>query len=216
MSKEVSIAFNGQMVRANCDGSKTNSRRPIRPQPPSYINDLHGGELSKRAPYQLECNETGVSLGFGFQDDNDVLYKCPYGNVGDTFRMDEAVRVSVHGKSKYQVQWDADCSLDVRRGSPALMERIRRYKRPHLRGVKLPVEYARPWRGLITEVRVERLRDISSSDAWTEGCRCRCMSPVPICAGNREAFAELWNATYGAGAWEANCWVWVIKYEEVK
>src|SRR5690606_659665 len=52
--------------------------RPMKPQPPAYINDLHGGKLSKRAPYTLEDNETGIIIGMGFFDDDDRPYICPH------------------------------------------------------------------------------------------------------------------------------------------
>jgi len=70
----------------------------------------------------------------------------------------------------------------------------------------------------ITGVKVERVQDISSRDAWNEGATCSCTSPVPQCAGNIDAFRNIWdsiNAKRGYG-WDANPWVWVVEFRQIK
>jgi hypothetical protein len=67
----------------------------------------------------------------------------------------------------------------------------------------------------ITEVRVERLHDISPEDAAAEGW-----------AGPDEAnsiasaypigwYARLWESINGAGSWDLNPWVWAVSFERV-
>jgi hypothetical protein len=70
----------------------------------------------------------------------------------------------------------------------------------------------------ITDIRVERLQDISEDDARAEGVK-----PLDYAAhhvadgcGARIAFEQLWNTINGPGAWEANPWVWVVAFERVK
>lgn len=59
----------------------------------------------------------------------------------------------------------------------------------------------------VTDVRVQRLQDISEADAVAEA------PPWDDRAGNcTEAFALLWNSLYGPGAWDANPWVAAIKF----
>lgn len=85
------------------------------------------------------------------------------------------------------------------------------------RAIHMPKEAARIWLK-VTDVRVERLQEITSQGAWKEGARCSCLHPVPDCAGNKTDFIKIWDSTikkanldrYG---WDANPWVWVIEFE---
>ena len=72
----------------------------------------------------------------------------------------------------------------------------------------------------VTNVRVERLQEIDSHEAWNDGARCRCMHPVPECAGNIETFKDIWFSTlpkyyYDWMSWQGNPWVWVYEFERV-
>lgn len=69
----------------------------------------------------------------------------------------------------------------------------------------------------ITDVRVERLQDISEDDARAEGVF-EPNEPIETYGpkAGRVAFHMLWNTINGPGAWEANPWVWVISFERVK
>lgn len=86
--------------------------------------------------------------------------------------------------------------------------------------IHMPKEAARIFLR-VADVRAERLQKMRSCDAWKEGTRCNCMSPVPDCAGNKDAFIKIWNSTikpadlplYG---WDANPWVWVYEFERVE
>lgn len=81
----------------------------------------------------------------------------------------------------------------------------------------------------MTDVRVERLQDMTEADAFAEGfeaivCNHPCGIPCTDCmnTGYLEpamvGFVDTWNSTikpadrdlYG---WEANPWVWVIEFE---
>lgn len=75
----------------------------------------------------------------------------------------------------------------------------------------------------VTDVRVQRLQDISEADAWAEGCKPGTIddrgNPFPAeepsadgkcmigwdCA--RDWYADLWEALHGPTAWDANPWV---------
>lgn len=77
--------------------------------------------------------------------------------------------------------------------------------------IHMPKAAARIWLR-VTDVRVERLRDIPPDEAIKEGTKEQ-FPPLAV-----DEFREIWNATikkpdldcYG---WEANPWVWVIEFE---
>lgn len=89
----------------------------------------------------------------------------------------------------------------------------------------------------ITDVRVERLNAISPEDAESEGLERTNFTgfgdepglpsyPEPDVYFDPlkkqwkeyppEAFAGLWESIYGEGSWQANPWVWVIKFKRVE
>lgn len=74
--------------------------------------------------------------------------------------------------------------------------------------IHMPKEAARIWL-LVTDVRPERLKSISATDAMEEGFT------------DRNDFVRVWNSTikksdlrtYG---WDANPWVWVISFKKIE
>ena len=221
--KERPILFSGPMVRAILEGRKTQTRRPVKPQPPAYIDELYGGELRQRAPYQLECHESGCVLGYGFEDDNGQLYQCPFGVPGDRLWVRET----------FGLGWRDGCG-----GYSALRPTGEQYDRPDKVFFKAdfpdddekngkrcwrPSIHMPRWASRITlevvSVRVERVRDISEEDAQAEGVEWPApWSGVggvthPTCI---DAFRELWESVYGAESWHSNQWVWVVEFNRVE
>lgn len=196
--KERPIIFSAPMVRAILGGRKTQTRRIVKPQPPEWINELHGGELSKRAPYAIEDDEQRV-FGWGFQDDHDRYYKFPYGSIGDRLWVRETYGLADIGDSLQYVYraTDTDWQLcDGWKWKPSIhMPR---------RASRLTLE--------IIDVRVERLNAISEKDAIAEGSQC---AGVPASITNVGAFAKLWESINGDGSWACNPWVWVIEFKKV-
>lgn len=90
--------------------------------------------------------------------------------------------------------------------------------------IHMPKEAARIWL-MVTDVRVERLQDITEDGAKEEGANFKNGKNVGLEEKMRrtaiERFAEIWNSTikktdldrYG---WDANPWVWVIEFERCK
>lgn len=67
----------------------------------------------------------------------------------------------------------------------------------------------------VTDVRAQRLQDISGDDAQAEGC-IHHHDPAGDGQNVIEQFSYLWTSIHGPGAWEANPWVAAITFERVK
>jgi hypothetical protein len=72
----------------------------------------------------------------------------------------------------------------------------------------------------VTEVRVERLQDISEVDAFAEGAECIEVGGEPGVAlsewSHREGFIELWQSINGPDSWALNPWVWVVSFRRIE
>jgi hypothetical protein len=66
----------------------------------------------------------------------------------------------------------------------------------------------------ITEVRVERLQDISDSDAWAEGISASTVSTDEPGDAVR-LYRALWESINGPGSWDENPWVWAISFRRI-
>lgn len=68
---------------------------------------------------------------------------------------------------------------------------------------------------IVTDVRVERLQDISEADAIAEGVEraptnvgwWKSQTSGKLCPTARDAYGDLWEVINGPGAWQANPWV---------
>lgn len=204
------ILFNTEMVRAILEGKKTCTRRLVKHDVESILNSPY----HKKHP-EVEDRQIISKLCQPPYQPGDILY------VRETFAWSPC--------------WD--CGLDTEPGGCS-NETDKIYKEKEYGcymyrascedneypsadtwhpSIHMPKKAARIWLK-VTDVRVERLQEITSQGAWKEGARCSCLYPVPDCAGNKTAFIEIWNSTikkpdldrYG---WNANPWVWVIEFE---
>lgn len=124
----------------------------------------------------------------------------PY-QPGDILYVRETWKQAPNGYYYYE-DWQRNDIADVTKWKPS---------------IHMPKEAARIWLK-VTDVRVERLQEITPQGAWKEGARCSCLHPVPDCAGNKTAFVNIWNSTIkksdlGQHGWDANPYVWVISFE---
>ena len=217
MNKERGILFSAPMVRAILEGRKTQTRRVVKPDPPDHIDRLHNGELSKRFPYPLE-DDDGNPCGFGFQDDNNRFWRCPYGQTGSRLWVKETHSFWCHSFESVGVEYaaggdDKIVEFPNKLGMPSLDVQCRknigggRRKRPSI--------FMPRWASRITleieSVRVERLQDITEADARAEGV------PADTRDGfSRAAYVTLWESINGKGSWAKNPWVWVIDFRPIK
>lgn len=219
--KERPILFSGAMARALLDGSKTQTRRVVKP---------------KRVPDGNWMVETRGNRHELTHWDNDTaeteLIDCPYGQPGDRLWVRETWR----GIVKTSAPWDDCTTYDVAHYVPDEDEcRRLEYAATFGEGAKgwRPSIHMPRWASRITleitEVRVERLQDISEADAMAEG-----ITYGPTCdtegrSGGfhwdrtrededtyptaAQAYRQLWMGINGPGSWDANPWVWVVEFK---
>lgn len=194
------ILFNTEMVRAILDGRKSCTRRVIK----------HNVDAILNSPYHMEHPEV---------EDKQIISKLclpPY-QLGDILYVREtwcALPVNeaghMRGHSVYYYKVDGDLRPEGWRGNwhPS---------------IHMPKEAARIWLK-VTDVRVERLQEITEDGAKAEGAidnRGFIHSTENEYASihtAREHFTEIWNSTikksdidrYG---WDANPYVFVIEFE---
>jgi len=195
------------MARAILEGRKTMTRRVIKPQPVAL------GDEGRRTSYSWRGGIYALQF---YPDRSDILDRCPYGQPGDRLWVREA--------------WLYDDYMhDMTEGVPdlpggayshRLVYRASNPDYPMTIGSERwhPSIHMPRWASRIlleiASVRVERVQDISDTDAEREGV-----------GGNdpggmlsfREHFRELWdsiNAKRGYG-WDTNPWVWVVEFKKV-
>lgn len=203
--KERPILFNGEMVRAILDGCKTVTRRPVK-----------GIALEWLRP-------NGFTPEFTASQQNGL---CPYGHPGE--------RIWVRETWAADAQLDSIAPRDLSPGEP-----IRYHADGQVRqqgcamisvGKSRPNIFMPRWACRIllevTEVRVERLQDISDDQIIAEGIDLDALAESQdrydmVLAGSgadgratlRTAYRDLWSST--GGDWSANPWVWVIEFKQI-
>lgn len=228
--KERPIIFNGEMVRAILDGRKTQTRRVIKPQPPSVTEN---GTRFTGYQYTTLPVSQGYDL-IAYMDNPRYIGGCPYGQPGDRLWVREA-HARIPGEDNYTaaVHYLADGRM------PSVEDR-------HDAGLLkvFPSIYMPRWASRIlleiTNVRVERVQDVSEEDAKSEGVETKPYGDHPFictrdysqkkrsnggfpgfCAdtGNqyRSSFRSLWNSinTKRGYEWDDNPWVWVIEFKVI-
>jgi len=209
------ILFSAPMVRAILAGTKTQTRRVVKPAHKAWI-------------------EMPVTHQLGEWDKRPL----PYGKPGDRLWVRETWQaVSGNDRARHIMThprpdrgW-LEYAATPRADEPA-------YKwRP---SIHMP-RWASRITLEVTGVRVERLQDISEADALAEGIS-RLAPPAPphewsglnrftlngmgsgFCAGSvswnsptaEALYLRLWEDINGPGSWEANPWVWVVEFKWVQ
>jgi len=233
--KERPILFSGPMVRAILSGTKTQTRRVVKPQPGSldqviqidrtwHQTDSRGGHMS------LVGSRAGA---------------CPYGAPGDRLWIRETCRAEEAADGYDGIRYPADNAwvkiantsepADAwlalfHYGQPSDGGEARHPGKSTGKGV--PSIHMPRWASRltleITDVRVQRLQDISDGDARAEGVR-----PLPLQEGDDpsawwevepgqhqartpvDSYRKLWNAINGRGSWDANPWVWAVSFKRI-
>lgn len=242
--KERGMIFNGEMVRAILDGRKTQTRR--------IIKQRHLFKPVRGFGFEPESLNYPVHIPSGEEGENALAWakdNCPHGNPGDRIWVRETWS-QLGNEDGCAIDWNDEL---VKGGGP---EAARIYRasceqktgnyglwsipddafwKPHTDNMEFegswrPSIHMPRWASRIlleiTDVRVERLADISEQNAATEG-----LSPagdlLPAYPGTyltpkgdfataKVAFQRLWESIYGEVSWQVNPWVWVIEFMRVE
>lgn len=225
MSRVLPILFNTEMVRAILDGRKTCTRRAIKPQPDEkhkfplgFVTD--STEKKKAGCFGFGIDEYGGSIQYAkppYQP-GDILY------VRETWQCWRAHRYEATADIRFRAGGD-DVRLQFANGNTDSINRLDYDTFVHKwfshygewkQSLFMPKEAARIWLK-VTDVRVERLQDMTSEQISREGVEVE-YPHVLNGEEKRYAFSTLWNSTikksdidrYG---WDANPYVWVISFE---
>jgi len=210
--KERPIIFSTKMVRAILDGRKTQTRRPIKPQPDPFAiyAILNEDSLSKKP--HLWISGYGGDGNTWKNPEFDPWFSCPY-QVGDVLWVKETYAISRVG----DVEGAPLCE-------PIVLYKADGYPDDWKSGyIQRPSIFMPKWASRIkleiTGIRVERIQDIPERDCIAEG-----ITPIstPNITGDeptlREKFADLWDSLWakkGLG-WSQNPWVWVIEFRRIE
>lgn len=197
--KEKPLLFSAPMVRALLEGRKTQTRRTVKPQP------FHG-EIVK-----------------GILEDEGAVCPCPY-EVGMRIWVKETWRPIGPWECRGDgatIQYRADMSFQRKLGWP----KDYRIKTSDKKGAWTPSIFMGRWASRITleitAVRVERVQDISDSDAISEGIKRSAggaWMDYSECVGNFApipSYASLWESINGKGSWAKNPWVWCLSFRKL-
>ena len=210
--KERPIIFNGPMVRAILSGTKTQTRRVLKPD----------------GKYRLDvvCPADGgpPRCHYGHPGDRLWVRETWQGPLIDEELEEEFYQSSDYFKKSAFCTYRATGSLDAINADGEEL------------GWRPPLHMPR-WASRITleitDVRVERLKDISEADAIAEGVQGYPFRPEdgwPICTGYmvgdddgkttlhpkpQDPYRLLWESINGPGSWNADPWVWVIEFKRI-
>jgi hypothetical protein len=242
--RERPILFSAPMVRALLAGTKTQTRRVIAKQPPPECGITYqlGNESwiqrEKRSPIRRTWEAWHGAL-FESRPERYLCgafeAKCPFGMPGDRLWVRETHAQLAVGEGldtpvpqcvAYRATCEADGGLDYVNGRGEIMR---------LTVTKwTPAIYMPRWASRITleitDIRSQRVQDISAEDSLAEGvpraseCGCEtCRRSAQMCPADASeqvmAYAALWEHINGKRpgcGWDANPWVWCVSFRRVE
>jgi hypothetical protein len=207
------ILFSAPMVRAILNGTKTQTRRIVTPQPLAVRNVDTGPVPMCHPPLQS------------------FAMSCKYGQPGDQLWVRETYWQTGHwesvpgiktktGRTKWKFLAD---SPEIRFDPPPAFRKGRNHETPdysiwHKRlGRFMPRASSRLTLEL-TAVTAERLQAITHDDAIAEGIFLNendwwdCGNGLRGESSPQAAYRALWDTINGPGSWNQNPWVWAIGF----
>lgn len=212
-TKERPILMSAPMVRAILDGRKTSTIRPVkwRLREPGLNLAFSGLEAGY---YGTDSPSAGWVLrsrdGNGCWNDRTWPVHLPLAGerfwVRETWAPDDDLESDWGGVANFP-----DCarnwkSIWYHADADDHRERVTKW-RP---SIHMPRWASRLDLEVTADTTVKRLSQITEEEAIADGAQC---AGFPPSLSNRGAFAKLWDSIYGDGAWKANGWVSITKFE---
>lgn len=214
------ILFSSPMVQAILAGRKTETRRVVKPKPPgTYI----GLGINEKKNIVGHYWSNGLTQRFWPALGKPL--KCPYGQPGDVLWVRETFR-KFYGDSEYPDCYVYKADIDkcgqvpVKHANGKGVGFFTWDKAPAKPSIHMPKAAARIWLQ-VTEIKVERLHDITEQGAIAEG-----VEPYKttdkykdyylaehVCNTAKQSFITLWHSINGKDSLAANPWVWVVKFK---
>lgn len=187
--------MSAQMVLAILDGRKSQTRRTVSGAPDGTVEVVssllaHSGDLWDFRPHL----------------DNPKAIRCPFGAPGDRMWVKETIRrVRARGPG---------CAIYAADGEPSPIDRWV-WWRDVLTASHTPRGASRITLE-VTDVRVQRLQEISEDDARAEGVEPGGAGDADLGGTARGAFHRLWDSINGERApWASNPFVWAITFRRI-
>lgn len=200
------IIFSSEMVRAIFDGRKTQTRRPMKPQP----NPITNGPSGHDKIYTSGWIDGELVPKY-------IIDLCPYGQPGDLLWVRETFAKNIRGcpdgltyKADHDDHMGDGPANPIKWVSPRFMPQS---------ASRITLK--------ITDVRVQRIREISESDANAEGSFpefeidfstfvAAKTNDLKKASTYRLGFKHLWDSIYLKKdmGWDANPYVWCISFEQ--
>lgn len=215
MPKETGMMFKGPLVRAILEGRKTQTRRPLKTQPPQnfMIGDI--AAITNGKQWAISNSGFGKGKKGAWPPDPKPGLNPPYGLKGDLIYVRETwmdmsgTGVEHRPDPRGPLQRYA-YAADTPPGSYGDAAR-KDYGLKWKPSIHMPKAAARSWLE-ITGVRVERLQSITAEDCIAEGLSTT-LREHDAEVHLRQQFTELWEST--GGDWAANPWVWVYDFKRI-
>lgn len=220
--KERQILMSAPMVRAILAGTKTQTRRIVKPA---------------RDP-NIGCWMTPGEIALDWDTVQEHI--SPYGQPGDRLRVKEAAWMWCERRPNGTTKTGRQKWLYVPMRAAGIWYAADHRTKPNISVVSPDTGNEWGWRLKIgrflpswasritlevTGVRVERLQDISIEDCKSEGAWGPDESIVEkvaqhfgidfLAANPYLAYRMLWESINGPGSWEANPWVWVVEFKRI-
>lgn len=195
--RERPILFKDEMIRVILEGRKTQTRRIAK-------NVFFDSKF--RSKWKAVHKHTEVAIDTPPAMLGDV---CPYGQVGDRLWVRETFADEAGGTRNFpgeHIYYRADGDgVDLQGGCWKPSIHMPRW------ASRITLE--------ISDIRVERLQEISEKDAEAEGARFELAEIDSVRLGaeasHRGGFQNLWQRINGPDSWYANPWVWVIEFKRI-